>query len=788
MNRCSFGVAAICAAMVIGTAGAQEFEEIVVTAQKREQSLQDVPIAVSAFGSSALEKAGVQDLRDLMALSPSLVLSSSASEAAGTVARIRGVGTTGDNAGLESSVAVFIDGVYRNRNNVGMSDLGEVERIEVLRGPQGTLFGKNASAGLIHVITKGPDFEEGYGYVKGGVGDFSAYNFGAGWTGPIGNGDTAAFRIDAGVRARDGFIEELNSGEEYNDRDRYNVRAQLALAPNETFDARIIADYSSREETCCAAVTIVNGPTGGIIGALGGSVITPADPFNRVTTTNTNRGFQQDVDEYGISAELNFEFETTSLTTITSYRDWETNRSQDVDYTDADILYRDTDGYVQGFNTLTQEIRLQGGSDTFEWMVGGYYADEELTLSDAVRVGDDYELFADFLLGGPGVFGVLVPQLPPGSVYPSGAGVIEDSFQQDTTSLAVFTHNTFHIGDDFHLTVGVRYTNEEKELNASLQANNPACLTALGNLQMGAPIPPEALGLICLPFFSPLVDGTYSGERTDNEVSGTINFAYDFADDWMGYFSYGHGFKAGGFNVDRAGLSNPLLGGVPTSSDLEFRKETVDSFELGVKGRAGATSIALAAFHSEFEDFQLNTFTGIAFIVENLGEVETTGVELEIGSPIGDNWFYQGGVTYADARYGDNIQSSNPVLAGARLTNAPLWVASSSLTYEADFGSDKLWFAHVDGRYMSDYNTGSDLDVEKIQGGFGVVNFKFGFGAADDSWQIEAFLQNAFDKDYIQIAFDAPLQGSGTGPGSTQQFNAFLAEPRLWGVAARWGF
>ncbi len=786
MRKSLFGMIAVTAASLLGTAVAQEFEEIVVTAQKREQSLQDVPIAVSAFGSAALEKAGVQDLRDLMALSPSLVLSSSASEAAGTVARIRGVGTTGDNAGLESSVAVFIDGVYRNRNNVGMSDLGEVERIEVLRGPQGTLFGKNASAGLIHVITKGPDFDESYGYVRGGVGEFSAYNFGVGWTGPV--GESAAFRIDAATRARDGFIEELTSGEEYNDRDRYNVRAQLAFAPTDTFDARIIADYSSREETCCASVTIVNGPTGGIIAALGGTVITPANPFDRVTTTNTNRGYQQDVDEYGISAELNFEFDNSSLTTITAYRDWETMRSQDVDYTDADILYRDPDGYIQGFKTLSQEIRLSGGSDTFDWMVGGYFASEELSLSDAIRTGADYELFADFLLGGPGAFGLLVPQIPAGSVYPNGAGVVQDTFEQDTTSLAVFTHNTLHIGDDFHLTFGIRYTNEEKELDAGLQANNPACLVALGNLQMGAPIPAAALGLICLPFFNPLLDGTYAGERSDNEVSGTLNFAYDFSDEWMGYFSYGHGFKAGGFNLDRAGLGNPLLGAQPSAADLEFTKETVDSFELGLKGRLGATSLSLAAFRSEFEDFQLNTFNGISFIVENLEKVETTGVEMELSAPIGDNWFYQGGVTYADARYGDNVQSSNPVLAGSRLTNAPLWVASSALTYESEFGDNKSWFAHVDGRYMSDFNTGSDLDVEKVQGSFTVVNLKFGFGAADESWQIEAFLQNAFDKDYIQIAFDAPLQGSGTGPGSTQQFNAFLAEPRVWGVAARWGF
>lgn len=787
MKLKSFAGAVMASSVFFTAAQAQEFEEIVVTAQKREQSLQDVPIAVSAFGSTALDRAGVQDLRDLQSLSPSLLLSSSASEAAGTVARIRGVGTTGDNAGLESSVAVFIDGVYRNRNNVGMGDLGEVERIEVLRGPQGTLFGKNASAGLIHVITKRPEYES-RGYVRGGFGDFGQYNFGAGYTGPIGSGETAAFRIDAGIRARDGFIEDLNTGEEFNDRDRWNVRGQLTFTPNETFDARIIADYSTRDETCCAATTIVNGPTGGIIAALGGTVITPANPFDRVTTANVNRGYQQDIDEYGVSAELTWQFEDTSLTSITAYRDWETQRSQDVDYTDADILFRDPDGFVQGFQTFSQELRLQGGSDTFEWMVGAYFAEEELSLTDAVRVGDDYELFADFLLGGPGVLGTIVPQLPPGARFPSGSGVVQDDFVQDTTSMALFTHNTLHIQDDFRITFGLRWTNEQKDLDVSLQANNPACLTALGNLQAGAPIPAAALGLICLPFFNPLVDGDYQGDRTDVEFSGTLNFSYDLTDDWMGYFSFGHGFKAGGFNVDRAGLGNPLLGAVPSTDDLDFRKETVDSFELGLKGRVGAASVSIAAFRSEFEDFQLNTFNGISFIVENLEDVDTTGIEFEFASPFGDRWFYQGGFTYADARYGDDISSSNPVLAGSLLTNAPLWVATSALTYEAEFGENKSWFWHVDGRFTTDYNTGSDLDIEKVQASFALWNMKLGIGAADDTWQIEAFASNLFDKDYIQIAFDAPLQGAGTGPGSTQQFNAFLAEPRVVGLNARWNF
>ena len=202
-------------------------EEIVVTATKRDQSLQEVPIAVSAYDGDTLRRAGVSDIRDLQQLSPTLVLTSTQSETAGTTARIRGVGTTGDNLGLESSVAIFVDGVYRNRNSVALTDLGDVERIEVLRGPQGTLFGKNASAGLIHVITKGPDLEEFGGYAEGSCRDFDEYRLGAGVNGPIIE-DALGFRLDGSWTERDGFIDDIANGTNYNDRDRYMVRGQLA--------------------------------------------------------------------------------------------------------------------------------------------------------------------------------------------------------------------------------------------------------------------------------------------------------------------------------------------------------------------------------------------------------------------------------------------------------------------------------------------------------------------------------------------------------------------------------
>lgn len=783
-------VSACLVAALVSTAAAQELalEEIVVTAQKREQSLQDVPIAVSAFDELALERAGVTDIQDLAGLAPSLFLSSSASEAAGAVARIRGVGTTGDNPGLESSVSVFVDGVYRNRTNVALTDIGPVQRIEMLRGPQGTLFGKNASAGLIHVLTKPPEYEAN-GYAEFSAGNQGYYHLGAGYTGPLVQ-DTVAFRVDLTQQKRDGFLRDIFTGEEYNDRDRYLVRAQLLAEPNDDLSIRVIADYADRDETCCAAVTLIPGPTRFLIAALGGTVIADRRPFDRLTAVNQERGYQQDVEDKGISAEINWTVGPGTLTSITAQRDWQANRSQDLDYTNADILYRGVDGNIQQFETFTQEVRYAGASERVDWMVGLYFSDEDLTLEDAIRTGRNYELYLDLALGGaPGTLAFLTG-LPPGQVYLEGRGVERDLFEQNAEGIAVFTHNTFRATDRLEFGLGLRYTEEEKTVNASLLSNNPACLAAL---QRGI-APPGALGLLCLPFFNPLLDGVYRAEREDTEWTGTLNVAYDLNDDWLGYASVGRGFKAGGFNLDRAGLDNPLTGRTADAEDLAFGPEIADSFEIGAKGTLaeGRVQLNAAAFYTEFEDFQLNTFNGISFVVDSLEEATTKGIELESLALLSDGLTIQSGLTYAKAEYGDNLV--DPVTgqlrtqSGRELTNAPDLSVTTSVTYEAELGSGMRWFGHIDGRYTSEINTGSDLDVEKEQGGFTLWNAKVGLGGANDIWRLELWARNLTDKNYRQVVFDAPLQGSGTGPGSTQTFGAFLGEPRTYGATVHVNF
>jgi outer membrane receptor protein involved in Fe transport len=776
-------------------------EEIIVTAQRRSQSIQDVPLAVSAFSEQTLERAGINDIKDLAILSPSIVVTSTQAETAGTTIRIRGVGTTGDNVGLESSVAVFIDGVYRNRNNVALTDLGNIERIEVLRGPQGTLFGKNASAGSIQVITRGPDTEElrAYGNVSAGTFDFTQVQ--AGITGPVA-GDRLALRLDGTTTQRDGFVRDIaNPGIEYNDRDRWLLRGQLSSQITDALKLRIIADISERDENCCAAVTTVAGPTAAAIAAAGGQLINPARPFDFAMTSNPGRGYRSQVEEQGISAEFTWDAGIGELTSITAWRNWEASRSQDIDFTSADVLFR-PDGSRNDFETVTQELRLAGQAGRLDWLVGAFYVNEDLALDEPIRVGTGYEAFGNVLLAASGAPSLSVlTGLAPGSVFTAGQGIVSDLFEQESDSYALFTHNIFAFTDRLAGIVGLRYTTEEKDLDADLTVNNPACLAAVDRLLTGT-IPPAAgpavIRIPCLPLINPLVNGDYSGSRTDREWTGTVGLSYDVTADWLAYVSYSRGYKAGGFNLDRAGLQNPLVpppvGGAPTVDDLEFDPEIVTSFEVGTKGPLwdDRVQLAVTAYYATFDDFQLNLFTGLNFLVLNLDEVISQGVEVEFQVAPTEGLTLSGGVAYTDASYDDGnpdpIDPTNgqPIpLAGGRLTNAPYWAATAVANYERPIGEGLKGFVNVNYRFNGDMNTGSDLDREKRQASFSLWDLRLGLGDADGRWTFEVWGQNLFDQNYQQVAIDAPLQGSGTGPGSTQTFSAFLGDPRLWGATVR---
>jgi iron complex outermembrane receptor protein len=783
-------------------------DKIVVTAQKREEALQDVPVVVTALSGQALNDAGVRDVKDLQTLVPGL-----------TTARIRGIGTVGDNAGLESSVGIVIDGVYRPRNGVGFGDLGELDRIEVLKGPQGTLFGKNTSAGVINVVTKRPTYQQT------AEAELTVGNYGAlGVSGSYSNGinDVSAFRLFAAKRKRDGFM-DVNTGsgprsdrEDY-DQNYHTFRGQFLLEPTDTLDINFSFDMTNRDENCCTGATIIRGPTAAILDALTPApgdtgVATVANPFARRAWSN--RSTAQYIDDSGASVQVDWEtgwFSNATLTSITAQRDWESVNGLDFDFSTADLLFRDpkkSDNYSK-FDTFSQELRLAGSTDKLDWLVGLFYADESLKRNEAYRIGAAYEPYLSVallsrinpVLGTSPTAPLFLSQAsgrPFGTVFAGHAA--SDQYKQESKSLALFTNNTWHVTDAFDLTFGLRYTRESKELesrysnpNGGLGCGamlaNPAqvvaALVARGlTVAQASAAAPQVVGFACLPWTNIRHNGRATEqERDETEWSGTIKAAYRFNEHVMGYFSAARGYKAGGFNLDRVqsntGLSSGTSGIVPVN-DTSFPGEFVDSYELGAKTTWLGGNLLLNAtlFHQEYSDFQLNSFLGTSFVVRSIPKVTSQGLDAELLWKTG-GWMVQSGLTYADTKYGDDPlpDTDLALLPGSRASFAPKWSLTGSVGYEWELGSNLEARATIGAKYMSDYNTGSDLDPEKEQDGYTLVNARFVLGRQDGRWDVELWGQNLTNAEYMQVAFDAPLQ--------TGSWNAFLGAPRTYGVTMR---
>ena len=798
-----------------GEEEASTLDKIVVTAQKREEALQDVPVVVTALSEQTLKDNGVRDIKDLQQIVPGLTVTSTQSESL-TTARIRGIGTVGDNAGLESSVGVVIDGVYRPRNGVGFGDLGELERIEVLKGPQGTLFGKNTSAGVINVVTKRPSYQQS-AEAELTIGSYGTLGVSGSYSDAF--NDMSAFRVYAAKRKRDGYLDvRTGSGPrtqtEDQTQDFHTFRGQVLFEPSDTLDILLTGDFSRRDESCCASVTIVRGPTAAILDALSTDTgVAPlADPFARRAWAN--RSSAQSMKDQGVSGQVDWQtpwFGGATLTSVTAQRKWQSTNGIDFDYSTADLIYRnpqESDNFTR-FNTFSQEFRLTGSSEKLDWLVGAFYANENLRRNEGYRVGNAYEPYLSIALLSrinPALGASLTAPLflsqasgrPFGTVFAGHSAA--DRYEQESKSVGLFTNNTWHVTDALDLTLGLRYTSEKKEL-ASRYSNpngglgcaamltNPAqvvgALVARGlSVGQASAAAPSVIGFACLPWTNVRHNGRSTNQdREEKEWSGTFKAAYRFNEHAMGYFSAARGYKAGGFNLDRVqsnnGLSSGTSGIVPVN-DTSFPGEFVDSFELGTKTTWLGGNLLLNAtlFHQKYTDFQLNSFLGTSFVVRSIPEVTSQGVDAELLWKTG-GWMVQTGLTYADTRYGDDLlpDADLALLPGSRASFAPKWSVTSSVGYGWDMGSNLEASAHLGAKYMSDYNTGSDLDPEKVQDAYSVLNARVILGRRDGRWDVELWSQNLTDAEYYQVAFDAPLQ--------TGTWNAFLGAPRTYGVTLR---
>ena len=696
-----------------------QLEEVIVTAQKRAESLQDVAIAVSAFTNEGLKDFGIVDTQSLQMVTPGLVYNNTSS---GGSPYLRGVGTRLATLGLESSVATYIDDRYVSRSGAAMFDLADVERIEVLKGPQGTLYGRNATGGAIRVITKTPG-EELEGEVGLTVGDYDQLDINGYVGGPI----TDSFRaqISAAVNTRDGYADNLSSegNSEFDDRDFQAFRGKLLWDINDMASVKLAAAYWERDDTNAHRVQALDTAAENVGLASGG--ITGSDPDEVASALKGNIK----LDETSVDLRIDVAFETFDFASITTYAEGNLDGISESDGTS----YKTLDVYTfEETETITQELQLVSNSDDrLQWIVGAYYFDQE---GDANFTGD----------------------------FRGGALFISNQHQAvDTTAYALFGQLSYDLSGSLSLTLGGRYSDEEKEVEQT---------TIPGTIPVGVgPLP-------------------FEDDKSWDEFTPMATLKYE-NDVGMLYFTYSQGFKSGGFNYPAA---NPAA--------VALDPEVLDSYEFGFKGDLldGRLRLNGATLYYDYSDLQVTraaqddgSGTSVSLTTENAADAKVIGLEADFTWLATEALTLMGGFSWLDTEYEDYDASAKvPVYEtpggsgpgytdvffdadGESMLRAPDFSAFLSARYEIDL-NDALVPVVLTYSYTDDYDfdfIGSPSTSQLQSDSYGLLSARISYEPYNGSWTASVWGNNLTDEDYFNEV---------TANGFSLRGN--MAPPRTYGV------
>ncbi|HBO13969.1 MAG TPA: TonB-dependent receptor [Halieaceae bacterium] len=737
-------------------------EEVIVTAQKREQSLQDVPIAVTAFSGERLQESGVRDFFEVSNIDPALSVGKSQTSTA-TSFSIRGVFTSSQNFGLESSVGLYVDGVYRARQSAMINNLVDVASVEILRGPQGTLFGRNTPSGAVSLNSRKPDFE-GEGYLEASGGDLDLFSIDGAKSITLID-DELAIRATGFYMERDGYIDVLDLGDEVlEDRDRWGGRLQALWLPTDDLSIHQIADYSEIDEVCCAAGNYVNNlqaqqlPPGAapVFGtdnnvlAAGGTVI-EQDRFFDYEVASSFLPTSQNEDK-GLSLQIDWALPAFDLTSITAYREFDSFDNIDADFYDIDALIRSNDARQSQFS---QELRIAGSTDKLNYVAGLFYFGQELDLQADTIVGEDT--------------GQLVGV--PAALFPAG-GLARNVSAQDNKSYAVFGQVDYNLTDSLLLTAGLRWTREQKDMQNFFTEENPG---------------------IGFAFFPPLASREDVDEDIDDDqVTGTAKLSWFAREDMMFYVSYGTGYKAGGVNTDR----------IQQALNVVFDAETSEAWEVGMKAEfpGQALRVNLALHRTETDDLQTISFQGTGFALQNAGVAEAQGGELDLLWQPLTNTTVTLGYAYNDAEY-DDFQAGDCWIgtpfhtgqpdprangdgscdrSGGLLSGNPEHTMVTSLRQDFALSSNLTAFLYGEYIWIDERMTDVNNDPLKLADDYSIINLRAGLIIEDWDVQITAWGRNVGDEDYTNTIADAVAQ-----PG---RMIAYFNEPATWGINVRKDF
>lgn len=719
-------------------------DEIVVSARRRTENAQEVPIPITALSGSSLDESGLYRIEDLNDRLPSL--NAQFANPRQTSIAVRGLGNNPANDGLESSVGIYLDDVYLGRPGMANQDLIDLGQVSLLRGPQGTLFGKNTTAGVLNLTSSVPSFTPG-GVIEASSGNYGYYQVRGALSGPL--DETLAGRISYAKTSRDGFVDDVTDGRRLNGVDREGVRAQLLFKPSEALSVRVIGDYEKEDSACCVSVLYNPGPNDGALlkahlAAAGATDI--YDPHFLSTSINDPQYMQ--VRQGGGSVQVNWRVDGGyNLTSITAYRSWQFLPTNDADGTSAAAITNA--GQEDDDEQWSEEIRLASPSGgPVDWVAGVYYFYQYQRNLAFTQYGPA----AHALYGLPAFYNEAYSQV---RAYP------------ETDSYAAFGQGTWHITEPWSLTAGLRDTQEEKTSHIERNAPN------------GSP------GIsLALPAYS-------SGELkiTNNNVSALASLGFQFDPNVLGYLSAARGAKAGGINesVPAKGL---------TASSLYVSPETANDYELGLKSTWLDQHLLFNVnlYWTDVKDYQatqLEQTTPGVFVqtLNNIGRVRTRGVEMEFTTKPVDWLAFDLNASYNDAVYTSyaNAPCSIESLAGSvtcnltgeQVVGAPRWVVNPDLNLSHDLGGGLSGYALAGYSWRSTFFGTADNSEYGVVKSYGLLNVRLGLRGDLSSklkWDVAVWADNVLDKRY--------LVGGVTGP-TFGAYSLFPGNPRFWGATAR---
>lgn len=720
-------LAAAVAAQMAPWAAAAELEEIVVTAQKRSERLTEVPIAITNFGTENIEQTGVRQLKEVAEFVPNLQISSGTDFSSSV--SIRGVGANSRNIGFDTRVGVYLDGVYLGQSPALNQELLDLERIEVLRGPQGTLFGKNTVAGAINMISKRPDDTFG-GSLGVEYGNYNSRQLSASLNLPL--SDNLFGKVSVNSQQRDGLVENLGTGNDLNEQDGDSYRAQLLYDAGGAFTAHLALDGTDTERLSY---------TGDAVTDTFGSVPETASPEDNTVAMNLDPREEREI--RGAALTLNRDFGNGySVKSITASRDTEIFYANDVDYSELDLAEL---AYADSYEQVTQEFQLiSPESAAMKYVAGLYFYQQE---GNSLRQIKSSELGAMLFYTDPNL-----PVTTDGTV--------------DTDSYAAFLNGSYDLSERWKLGFGFRYSEETKEVDWRIDGRGSG-----------------AFGM---------ATASVQDERTDENFSPTVNLNYSFSDDINGYVKYSNGFKSGGFNLD-------FISQGDVDAGIDFDKETVDSYEIGLKGTLLDRSLGfnLAVFQSDYTDYQVNQFIDLgdgrtSISIRNAAEVETRGLEAEFTYRPTDRLQFNAAFGLLDAEFADypGGGANGADVSGNKLPGAsdysvnlaasyyhPLPALGAELLARIDYSFRDDYYNTADNEQFRTLATGDTVQygwVDDIQ----LINARLGLESEDGSWTAALWGRNLADEDYLTT----------TSRDFFGTITHFSGTPRTYGIELGYNF